>query len=47
MGKLDLKRVIITGASSGIGLSAAREFAREGADLALMARSPEGLERAA
>src|SRR3954447_5604666 len=47
MGKLDLKRVIITGASSGIGLSPAREFACEGADLALLARSPEGLERAA
>ena len=47
MGKLDLKRVIITGASSGIGLSAAREFAREGADVALLARSEEGLERAA
>src|SRR5215208_1663788 len=47
MGKLDLKRVIITGASSGIGLSATREFAREGADVALLARSEQGLERAA
>jgi short-subunit dehydrogenase len=47
MGKLDLKRVIITGASSGIGLSATREFAREGADVALLARSEEGLELAA
>src|SRR5215211_1827636 len=47
MGKLDRKRVVITGASSGIGLSATREFAREGADLALLARSAEGLERAA
>jgi short-subunit dehydrogenase len=47
MGKLDLKRVIITGASSGIGLSAAREFAREGADVALLARSEQGLEYAA
>ena len=47
MGKLDLKRVVITGASSGIGLSATREFAREGADLALLARSADGLERAA
>jgi short-subunit dehydrogenase len=47
MGKLDLKRVIITGASSGIGLSAAREFAREGADVALLARSEKGLEHAA
>jgi NAD(P)-dependent dehydrogenase (short-subunit alcohol dehydrogenase family) len=47
MGKLDLKRVIITGASSDIGLSATREFAREGADVALLARSREGLEHAA
>ena len=47
MGRLDLKRVIITGASSGIGVSAAHEFAREGADVALLARSKEGLERAA
>ena len=47
MGKLDLKRVIITGASSGIGLAATREFARAGADLALLARSEDGLDRAA
>jgi len=47
MGKLDLKRVIITGASSGIGLSATRAFAQEGADVALLARSEGGLERAA
>lgn len=40
-------RVVITGASSGIGVAAARAFAAEGADLALMARGEEGLERAA
>jgi short-subunit dehydrogenase len=47
MGKLDLKRVVITGASSGIGVLAAREFAREGADVALLARSEAGLNKAA
>ncbi len=40
------RRVVITGASSGIGLEAARLFACEGADVALLARSPEGLGRA-
>ncbi len=40
-------RVVITGASSGVGVAAARAFAAEGADLALMARGKEGLERAA
>lgn len=47
MGKLDLKRVVITGASSGIGVAAARECAHEGADVALLARSKTGLEKAA
>ena len=47
MGKLDMKRVVITGASSGIGLSASRAFAREGADVALLARSRSGLDKAA
>jgi NAD(P)-dependent dehydrogenase (short-subunit alcohol dehydrogenase family) len=41
------KRVLITGASSGIGAAAALEFALEGADVALVARSREGLERVA
>ncbi len=39
--------MIVTGASSGIGVLAARDFAREGADLALLARSRSGLEEAA
>lgn len=41
------RRVAITGASSGIGMAAAILFAREGAQLALIARSRGGLERAA
>ena len=45
--RLDGKRVVITGASSGIGVSAARAFAREGADLALLARSKSGLNKTA
>lgn len=33
------KRVVITGATNGIGLAAARELARRGADLAIVGRS--------
>ena len=40
-------RVLITGASSGIGVAAVQAFAAEGADLALVARGEEGLHRAA
>ncbi|HEV2811633.1 MAG TPA: SDR family NAD(P)-dependent oxidoreductase [Solirubrobacteraceae bacterium] len=40
-------RVLLTGASSGVGLAAARVFAAAGHDLALVARHPEGLETAA
>lgn len=39
-------RVIITGASSGIGLDLARRFLERGARLVLNARDPEKLERA-
>ncbi len=38
------KVIIITGASSGIGLACAREFAQRGAALALAARSIDKLE---
>jgi NAD(P)-dependent dehydrogenase (short-subunit alcohol dehydrogenase family) len=40
------KVVIITGGSRGLGLVMAREFAREGARVAICARSAEELERA-
>lgn len=45
MGKFDNKVVVITGASSGIGLAAAREFAREGASVVLAARSADKLKQ--
>ena len=45
--ELDLagKWVLITGASKGIGAGTARSFAAEGANLHLVARGEEGLER--
>ncbi len=39
------KTVIVTGASSGIGEAAARMFAAEGAEVVLVARSAEVLDR--
>jgi NAD(P)-dependent dehydrogenase (short-subunit alcohol dehydrogenase family) len=41
------KQVLITGASSGIGLAAAEELARRKAKLAIVARSPQRGEQAA
>lgn len=40
------KRALVTGASQGIGLACAEALAGEGCDLDLVARSPEGLEKA-
>jgi NAD(P)-dependent dehydrogenase (short-subunit alcohol dehydrogenase family) len=42
-----VRRVLITGASSGAGAAAALAFARDGADVALVARSRPGLEAVA
>jgi NAD(P)-dependent dehydrogenase (short-subunit alcohol dehydrogenase family) len=44
--RLQGRRVLITGASSGVGLAAAQRFAEEGARIALVARTREALERA-
>lgn len=41
------KAVLVTGASSGVGMAAAEAFAAAGADVALLARSLPGLEKAA
>jgi 3-oxoacyl-[acyl-carrier protein] reductase len=43
---LENKVALIAGGSSGLGLAAARELAREGADVAIGARDPERLSTA-
>src|SRR4051812_5013778 len=47
MGELTGMRILVTGASSGVGLAAIERFAREGAQLVLIARGEEALEQAA
>src|ERR1700722_6161247 len=42
----DGRSAIITGASTGLGLAMAKEFAVSGADVAILARRPEVLEEA-
>jgi NADP-dependent 3-hydroxy acid dehydrogenase YdfG len=44
MAKLDGRRVLVTGASSGIGEGTARELAAEGARVACVARRKERIE---
>ncbi|MGH2536449.1 MAG: SDR family NAD(P)-dependent oxidoreductase, partial [Candidatus Promineifilaceae bacterium] len=39
--------VVITGASAGVGRATARAFARQGADIGLVARGEAGLRAAA
>jgi NAD(P)-dependent dehydrogenase (short-subunit alcohol dehydrogenase family) len=45
--KLRGRTAVVSGASSGVGRAIARRFAREGANVALLARNPDGLEAAA
>src|SRR3954447_14520003 len=47
MSDLEGKRGPITGASRGVGMAAAEAFAKHGADVAVLARSRPGLEKAA
>ena len=47
MSRIEGKKVLITGASSGIGEACARRFVREGADVVLWARRRERLQQLA
>ena len=44
--RLDGRTAIITGSSKGLGLAMAKEFAASGANVAILARSPDGLAAA-
>jgi NAD(P)-dependent dehydrogenase (short-subunit alcohol dehydrogenase family) len=44
--RLDGRSAIITGASKGLGLAMAKEFAASGANVAILARNPESLAAA-
>jgi 3-oxoacyl-[acyl-carrier protein] reductase len=44
--RLDGRTAIITGASAGLGLAMAKEFAASGANVAMLARRPDVLEQA-
>jgi len=46
-GRFEDRTVIITGGSAGVGAACARAFAREGANLVLVARGAEALEKVA